>query len=182
MQCVSQWDAFLLEEVMKKIKEHYYTITEDEITKEMEYIEDGLYQLGDDFYEVCEGITIEVNTSNSLKPQQYYSKQVDSTASKNTSTYTSSGTNGSLNTNSTGLFVFSVLLLAFSVVCFYLSINYFVAHTKLNEANNQLGTLGGMLSNTTENLVRDGVLWLLGGIVSIIIGIVSATTYNNKKQ
>lgn len=154
---------------MKKLNEHYYAISKDEITKEMEYVGDGLYLIGEDFYEICDDAEAEsITTAKTVARQQTPNKQVVSTVSTNKTT------------NSTIYFVFSVLFLAFSVLCFYLSINNFVVYGNINDANYQLG---GMLnSNATDSLVRDGLLWLLGGIASIIIGIVSSVTYNNKKQ
>lgn len=155
--------------VMKKINEHYYAITEDEITSEMERIENGLYLIGEDFYEVRENAE-EQNSPDSqvTKPTRTYITRVVSTGSRRPVS------------NSTLCFVFSVLLLAFSVLCFYTSINYFVVNNEIKNANAQLTPF--LISVPTDDLVINGVLWLVGGIITIIVGIVLAVIYNNNKR
>ena len=168
---LSMGRIFILEGVMKQINEHYYTITNDEITSDMEYVEDGLYLIGEDFYEVCDNTMAgNEHVSKDIKLQQMHIKRTVSTQS------------GKSHSNLTMYFVLSILFLAFSVLCFYLSTVNFITFGEINDIKNQLeDILETVINFQSTDKFRDGFLWLFGGIASIVIGIVLSVSYNKKR-
>ena len=107
---------------MIEFGENYYLIGKDEVTSDMEQLADGLYKSGEDLYEViCD------------------KKYTSTTQTNPNNTRLSAKT----SINYSGIcFVLSVLLLSFTVLCFYLGINDIVNYEKIMNQSNQLGVIG----------------------------------------
>lgn len=147
---------------MIEIDKNYYLIDETEVTDKMELLSEGLYQADGNLYEVAKG-----GKSNSAIQQKTNNGQTGTVTSYD-----------SLDFSATIIFVLSILLLAFSVLCLYIGINYLVQYGQ----SGQLGMAGEIIANDVRNLRRDGVLWILGGAVSLILGGLLALIYNLKKM
>lgn len=145
---------------MIEIGENYYLISKDEITDDMEPLANGLYKLGENLYEVIGDKDSSTTSQNSDKKQM-----------------------GTTRTNNylTVFFVFSVLLLAFTVLCAYVGISNIVEYEKAINQGNQLGAVGEMVIENISSLLRNGVLWLLGGVASLILGCILSLIYNSQK-
>lgn len=145
---------------MIEIGENYYLISKDEITDDMEPLANGLYKLGENLYEVIGDKDSSTTSQNSDKKQM-----------------------GTTRTNNylTVFFVFSVLLLAFTVLCAYVGISNIVEYEKAINQGNQIGAVGEMVIENISSLLRNGVLWLLGGVASLILGCILSLIYNSQK-
>lgn len=138
---------------MKKVNEHYFIIKEEEITKEMELVDNGLYVIGEDFYEI--GNENDTTPVNKVNTHVQHKQQVSTVSSDS-------------NDNKLKYFVFSVLFLAFFVLCLYNAINIFVANGELNDYIDDV---------KAEKIIVYGILWLLGGVASLSIGIALAAKF-----
>ena len=127
----------------------------------MEPLADGLYRLGENFYEI-----IGNKDDNSISSQSSNKKQADTITS---------------NSYPTIFFILSVLLLAFTVLCIYLGVNNIVNYEQIINQSNQLGTVGEMVVDNVSSLLRDGVLWILGGVASLILGSILSLIYNSQE-
>ena len=83
---------------MKKINEHFYIISQDEITEEMESVKEGLYVIKNDFYEVEAMSTIQSET-------------IVTDEKKKIRTHTLS--------DRVVFFIVAILFLSLAVICFY---------------------------------------------------------------
>ena len=146
---------------MIEIYENYYLISKEEITTDMEPIADGLYKIGEKLYEV----TDKKNDSPD-SPQESSNKQ--------TGVITSTG-------YLTIFFICSVLLLSFAVLCIYVGANHIVNYESVMNQGNQLGALDEILVDESSDLLRNGVLWILGGAASLILGSLAALFYHSQK-
>ena len=150
---------------MIEISENYFLISQDEVSSEMEPVGNGVYRNGENLYEVVS------NAQGALRtPQNPLDEKSGSTKSSEELSYTSF------------CFICSILLLAFAVLCFYLGITNIVDYGKVVNESSQLGEIGGIITDNMKDLLRDGILWLVGGVVSFIIGVISSKAYNSQKK
>lgn len=166
---------------MIEIGENYYLINKEEITSDMVLLTDGIYVSGETYYEVVNNRNEKSTTSQNLNKNQ---ASINPSNKNQTNTIPSSKNKTStIATNNyvTFLFVFSVLFLAFAVLCIYLGINYIVEYTKIIDQSNQFGVLGETIVEQTSDLLRDGVLWIIGGLVSLTLGGFLSFIYHSKK-
>lgn len=150
---------------MIELGENYYLISKKEITNDMVLLTDGIYTSGENYYEVFD------DTNNSSATSQSSNKNQTNTASSNYLTI---------------LFIFGVLLLSFAVLCIYIGttniVTYFRIHEEISKLSNQFGVAGEMVTGQANNhYLRDGVLWIIGGMASLILGGFLALIYHSKK-
>ena len=146
---------------MIEIGENYYLISKEEITDEMEFVANGLYKFGENLYEV-----IGDKNSNPATSEKLNEAHSSTMASNNYLTV---------------FFIFSVILLAFAVLCIYLGISTLVNYGKIINQSNQLGATGEILTNGVGDLLRNGIYWILGGVASLILGGILSLIYNSQK-
>lgn len=150
---------------MIKIDRNYYLISEEEVTDKMELLSDGKYQLDGNLYEVI-------------------NKEEESSVTSQKSSYNQSraSTSYSVDFSMAAIFILSALLLAFAVLCLYLGISDLVYYWKVVNESGQIGAAGEIIADGVEKYLRDGVLWIVGGVASLILGSLSALIYNTRKQ
>ena len=153
---------------MIEIGENYYLISKEEITSDMVLLTDGIYVSGETYYEVVNNRNEKSTTSQNSNKNQ--TNTIPSSKNKTSTIAT--------NNYVIFLFVFSVLFLAFAVLCIYLGINCIVAYATIS---NQFSILGETIVEQTSDLLRDGVLWIIGGLVSLTLGGFLSFIYHSKK-
>ena len=151
---------------MKKIDEHYYIISPEEVTEEMELVKDGLYVINNDFYEV--------EVKSPIPSQLSTSRNIPSTNSGKTRT-TNVKSDEQVDTRVI-LFILAVLFISFAVLCFYNGISLFRAYREVDDANSSLNN--SYLGKTADELLRNGWIWFLGGIASFLAGIFVTVKYH----
>lgn len=167
------------ENKMKKISEHYFIITQSEITPEMEIMENGLYCLNNDIYEVLE---VTKGKPSTTAITQLYHNNGNATFTQQ-SFYRKT------------CFVVAVLLISMFVLFLYLGIAKIDAYNEGIKRLNSLSQSNGNNYNdffnqimtsvdkeTREKLVdeflKPGILWCLGGIICFFVGIALTNKYD----
>ena len=160
---------------MIELGENYYLISKKEITNDMVLLTDGIYTSGENYYEVFD------DTNNSSATSQSSNKNQTNTMNSN-----KNQTNTASSNYLTILFIFGVLLLSFAVLCIYIGttniVTYFRIHEEISKLSNQFGVAGEMVTGQANNhYLRYGVLWIIGGVASLILGGFLALIYHSKE-
>jgi len=113
---------------MKKIDEHYYLISEEEITNEMELVQEGLYVIKEDFYEI--------ETKSNNRPHPITTRNVATHHNVNTAAKTNN--TGAQSNVRIALFIIAVLFISFAVLCLYNGITLFRVYHEVDKANNSV--------------------------------------------
>ena len=150
---------FLLGELMKKINEHFYIISQDEITEEMESVKEGLYVIKNDFYEVEKMSTIKSNIITTNETRKIRAHALS---------------------DRIVFFIFAILFLCLAVICIYNMANCIKVYNEVAKIKDNInGTaFNTYFGQTADEIWKNSWMWFLGGIASFVVGTLLSFRYH----